>query len=196
MSRKTNLSTQTGKIWLIIRKNRVLDKDKIDEFLNLYCNEYAWICHEHDINSDGQVEGVHYHFVFNLKGDYRKQRLHTTLGRICNHFGFKDNSGVQIEKYDSFEGCIQYLTHKNQPSKTQHKVEEIVTNIPKDTFNLYYNLDLNDVFSFEFVFSACISHNNKLEVVKELWNWYSKNATYKRCIDEIWELTREKRLRS
>lgn len=192
MSHKQSLQTQTGKIWLIVRKNQYIDEELIKTYLNTYALEYAYICHSHDFDEKGVLEGVHYHFVYNLKEQYKRDRLLTTLNHITSSFGFSNSDGIQIEKYDSFEGCLQYLTHKNQPTKTQHSKSEIKTNLDKESLDLYYDVNLEDVFSYDFVFSKCISCTSKLDVIKQCWGWYSKNSTYQRVINEMWDLTHRK----
>lgn len=186
MSHKCSLQTQTHKIWLIVRKNQYIDEELIKSYLSVYADEYAYILHEHDIDINGVEEGVHYHFVYNLKEGHKRDRLSTTLNHIVDCFKLNNADGVQIEKYDSFEGCLQYLTHKNQPSKTQHKKSDIITNLEEKDFDNYYNVDLDDIFSFDKVYQVCLTKRTKIEVIRELWIWYSKNSTYQRTINEIW----------
>lgn len=189
MSRKCSLTTQTGKIFLVIRKNREIDTNKIKEFLNTYAIEYAFIKHEKDIEPiTGLVEGVHYHLVYNAKDN--RQRLATILNNVCDFFGFKDNNGIEIEKYNSFESSIQYLIHKNNPEKTQHKPEEIISNIDKDLLNTYLTCDM-EVLSFDYVYSLCNSNKNILGVIKALGlsAFHSKRAT----IWDIWQAVQEEK---
>lgn len=192
MSRKCSLTTQTGKIWLVVRKNKDIDTSLINSYLSVYADEYAYIKHQNDLDLNGCIEGTHYHFVFNLKEKYKRDRLQTTLNHIIECLCLDNSFGVEIEKYDSFEGCIQYLTHKNDPLKTQHSKSEIVTNLDNNSLDLYYNVDLSDVFSFDRVLSCCMSNTRKIDVIRELWGWYSKNSTYQRVINEIYECVHRK----
>ena len=65
MSRNVGLDSQSTKLNVVIRKNIYLDKDKIRAFLESCSTEYAFIEHDKDITPSGEVEGVHYHLVFN-----------------------------------------------------------------------------------------------------------------------------------
>lgn len=194
MSNRQSLSQQTGKIWLSIRKNKEIDIVLLNTYLSIYADEYAYICHKNDVQPvTGEIEGIHYHVLYNLKDKYKKDRLSTTLNRVVECLKLDNSFGVNIEKYDSFEGCLQYLTHKNDPSKTQHKIVEIVTNLNERDFELFYNCDLSNVFSFDLVLATCMQHNNKLGVINALWPYYSKDSVKHRVIDEIWKLSKEER---
>ena len=160
MSRKCSLTTQTGKIFLVIRKNKKIDKNMIAAYLKEYAIDYAFIEHEKDIEPvTGLVEGVHYHIVYNAKD--KRMRLATILNNVVSYFGFKDSNGIEIEKYTSFELSIQYLIHKNNPEKTQHKPEEIISNIDKDLLNTYLTCDM-EVLSFDYIYSLCNSNSTIL----------------------------------
>ena len=188
MSRQYPLSTQTRKIWLIIRKNIAIDMFLIKQYLTIYADEYAFIEHKGDINLEGEVEGIHYHCVYNLKDKYKNDRLSTTLNHIVDVLKLDNAIGIQITKYDSFEGCLQYLTHKNVPEKTQHRVSEIVHNLDEKTFELLYNCDVGNSFSFSAVYSKAMTSHNKLEYLKSLW-CFAKDSGKFRLINEVWELT-------
>lgn len=187
MSHKCSLSTQTGKIWLIIRNNKPIDISLFNTYLSIYADEYAYIIHKGDIDcTTGVVESTHLHCVYNLSNNNKRDRLSTTLNKLCKTMHYDSGIGIQIEQYDSFEGCLQYLTHKNNPEKTQHNKSEIVTNLDNDTFELYYNVDLKNVFSYERVLSCVLSSTNKLDLIRSLWGYYSKNSTYRNVINDIW----------
>lgn len=190
MSHKQSLGTQTGKIWCVIRKNKAIDISLFNIFLSKYCNEFAYIVHEKDVVPiTAEVEGIHYHLVCNLKDEYKDCRLSTTLNRLVETLELDNGIGIQIEKYSTFEGCLQYLTHKNNPEKTQHNPKEIVHNLSQEDFDLFYNVDLSNKLNFDTLYSSCLSHSNKLEVIREYWGYYSKSSTYMRLIDTIWDLT-------
>lgn len=192
MSHKCSLSTQTGKIWLIIRNNKPIDISLFTTYLSVYADEYAYIIHDGDIDTTtGCVESTHLHCVYNLKENHKKDRLSTTLNHLCKTMNYDTGIGIQIEKYDSFEGCLQYLTHKNNPVKTQHSKSEIVHNLEKEVFELYYNVDLDNIFSYERIISACLSCSNKLELIRTLWGYYSRNSTYRNVINDIWNVYRK-----
>lgn len=191
MSRKCSLTTQTGKIFLVIRKNKIIDENLIKQYLKEYALDYAFIKHEKDIEPvTGIVEGVHYHIVYN--GKDKRLRLSTILNNVVEFFGFKDANGIEIEKYTSFELSIQYLIHKNNPEKTRHLPEEIVSNIDKDLLNTYLTCDI-EVMSFDYIYSLCNSNSNILGVIKSLGlsAFHSKRST----IWDIWNAVQEEKKR-
>ena len=184
MSHKCNLSTQTAKIWLVIRKNESIDVNKIESYLRCVANEYAFIEHKCDIDPiTGTFIGVHYHIWYNAKK--KSQQLVKILNDWCDYLGFDNNNGVEIEKYSSTELCIQYLIHKNNPEKTQHKIDEIITNLDKDLLNTYLTCDVSSI-TFDFVYSLCLSSNNILEVIKSIGI-----SNYQRYRATIWDLWNE-----
>ena len=70
---KASLNTQTGKLFIVIRKNKEIDINKIKAYCKEYGKEYAFICHAKDIDfATGVVIPVHYHIIMNAK-DNRKR---------------------------------------------------------------------------------------------------------------------------
>lgn len=133
--RKANLTTQSRHWFITIRKNIDLDKNVIKQWCEQFANTemFAFIEHKGDISADsGEVEGTHYHIVINMMN--RHQKIHI-LNDIVKTFDFDNPFGIEVDTYDTFEGCLQYLTHQNEPKKTQHDRSEIITNIDNDTFN-------------------------------------------------------------
>ena len=106
------------------------DEKYIQSFLDNYSEdsiEYAYILHKEDTNENGETEKAHYHIcIRNIKG---------------SNFGFdvlKNAFPVgKIERGRTWEYMLQYLLHKNAPEKTQHTIEEIITNIDGGTLDLY-----------------------------------------------------------
>lgn len=180
---KCSLSTQTAKLFIVIRKNRSIDLDKIKSYCSNYGNEYAFIKHENDIDSaTGVIIPVHYHIVMNAKD--KKKRLKTHLNDLCEFFGFKDSNGIEIDKYRSYENALQYLIHKNNKEKTPHKADEIITNIDKDELNTYLSVDTFTI-SFDYIYSLCLSSSNIVEIIKAVG--LSNFQRYRATIWDIWE---------
>lgn len=187
MSRKQSLSTQTGKLFIVIRKTPEIMKDISCDNILSYCKsfgvDYAFIEHNHDIDPiTGLVEGKHYHIVMNAI--HKDKRLSTHLNDLCSYFGFTDNNGICIEKYGSYEGSLQYLLHKNNPEKTQHDISEIVTNIDKGDLQTYISVDLQsqDV-NFDYIYSICLSSKNIIEIIKQIGL-----SNYQRYRSTIWDI--------
>lgn len=184
MSRKTPLSSQTRKVDIVIRKNVEISKDKIKAYCDSEFEIYAFIEHKGDIKPDtGEVEGVHYHICGNMRGS--KIALSTRLNTLCKWFGFDNNNGIEIEQYRTLEGAIQYLTHKRQSEKTPHNKEDIVTNIPPNDFDIYYEADIGEVVTFDLLYCTVNDSNNIIEVIKSLGLKIYKD--YRNVIWDMWK---------
>ena len=64
MSRKSSLNTQTGKLFIVIRKTpsimETIDNDKVISYCKTFGRDYVFICHEKDIEPvSGLVETIH-----------------------------------------------------------------------------------------------------------------------------------------
>lgn len=133
--KKATLTTQSRHWFITIRKNIDLPINEIKKWCEQFAQTemYAFIEHKGDISPDtGVIEGVHYHIVINMAN--RHQKIHI-LNDIVKTFELDNPFGIEVDTYDTFEGCLQYLTHQNEPKKTQHDRKEIITNIDNDTFN-------------------------------------------------------------
>ena len=106
------------------------DEQYLKDFFNGYEDdviEYAYILHENDKNEKGEVEQAHYHICM------RKTNSTNFKFPTLKH-AFPVG---KIERGRTWEYMLQYLLHKNSPEKTQHTIEEIVTNIDGGTLDLY-----------------------------------------------------------
>lgn len=185
---KASLNTQTGKLFIVIRKNKVLDVNKIKAYCSQYGCEYAFISHKEDKDPiTGVIIPIHYHIVLNAKD--KRKRLSTHLEDLRSFMGFKDNNGIEIDKYRSYESALQYLIHKNDPQKTQHDISEIITNIDKDELKTLLTID-TAVMSFELVLSIIKRSNNIVDVIRSLG--LSNYQRYRATIWDIWQEERYK----
>lgn len=183
MSSKKPLTCQSRKVDIVIRKNIKISIDKIKSYCNREFERYAFIEHEHDKKpSTGEVEGVHYHICGDMYGS--KIPFSTRLNTLCEFFGFDNSNGIQIDQYRSFEGALQYLTHKNQPDKSQHKPDEIYHNLTKEDFNIFYNADIGNVISFDLIYATCLQAHNIIEVIKEIG--VTNYRLFRAVIWDIW----------
>lgn len=179
---KASLNTQTGKLFIVIRKNKEIPMEKIKAYCSIYGDQYAFIKHENDIDAvTGLKIPVHYHIVMNAKNKLR--RLSTHLEDISSFFGFENNNGIEIDKYRSYENALQYLIHKNNPEKTQHSINEIITNIDDKELSTYLTVDTGTI-SFETIYSLCLSSSNIIEVIRGLG--ISNYQRYRATIWDIW----------
>lgn len=180
---KYPLTTQTTKLFVVIRKNKKISKELIKTYCEEYYEQYAFIEHEKDIEPvTGQVEGCHYHIVGVAKK--KKTPLQTHLNDLVRFFRFKDPNGVQIDKYENVVSAVQYLIHKNNPEKTQHKFEDITYKWDKEEFMLMMSSEQTEIISFDMVYSVCSTSKNILEVIKGIgFKTYHK---YRATIWDIW----------
>lgn len=182
---KYPLITQTKKLFIVIRKNKEISKDLIKSYCDEFLESYAFIEHTRDVDPiNAMIIPVHYHIV----GCAKKARtpLSTHLNDIVKYFRFDNANGIQIDKYDNFVSAIQYLVHKNNPEKTQHNIDEIVTNIPKETLNLYMSSEQSEIISFDMVYSVCLASHNIVEVIRAIgFKTYHK---YRSTINDIYNV--------
>lgn len=183
-SRKKPLTCQSTHVDIVIRKNKKLPINRIKEYCQTYFKRWAFIEHEGDIKpSTGEVEGVHYHICGDLLD--KKVPFSTRLNQIKDFFRFKDVNGIEIDQYRSFEGALQYLTHKNQPDKTQHKKTDIYHNLTKEDFEIFYNADIGgDVITYELLYRAIINASNIIEVIKVIG--IGNYRTWRAVVWDVW----------
>ena len=137
----SNLDTRTRYIHGFIR---LKDRDAeylIDDFriwLSYHCDEWAFIYHNKDIDSNGQLIPGHIHFVATR---LTPTRIGSTIKSIAEVLGI-DPLSISISKTDCFNGAIQYLIHKNDTDKYQYDKTDIVSNINNDDLDVYLNGDL------------------------------------------------------
>ena len=179
---KASLQTQTGKLFIVIRKNKAISEDKIKAYCMQYGDTYAFISHKQDIDPiTGIVIPIHYHIVLNAKD--KRKRLATHLEDLRSFFGFKNNDGIEIDKYRSYESALQYLIHKNDPQKTQHTSDEIITNIDKGELATLLTCD-ETIISFELILALVHNSSRLTDVIRSLG--ISNYQRYRATILDIW----------
>jgi len=188
MSSKKPLTCQSTKVDIVIRKNIEIPLSKIKAYCVENFERYAFIEHKGDIKPEtGEVEGTHYHICGDMFGS--KIPFSTRLNNLAKFFGFADLNGIQIDQYRTFEGALQYLTHKNAPEKTPHKIEEIVTNLSEADFKIFYEADIGSVITFDLLYVACVNATNIVEVIKELG--IGNYRVWRSVIWDIWNTLKE-----
>lgn len=189
MSRKTSLTCQSRKVCIVIRKNKNIPLDKIKEYCANNFERYAFIKHEGDISPEtGEIVPVHYHIVGDMLG--AKIPFSCRLNTLAKFFGFDNIFGIEIEQYRTFEGSLQYLTHKNQSEKTPHDKSEIIHNLTDSDFEIFYNAEIGNVITFDLIYSACINANNIIEVIREIG--ISNYRIWRNVIWDIWNTLQNK----
>lgn len=186
MSRKTPLTTQTAKLFIVIRKTgkEIPNKKLVEAYCRDYFSEFAMIEHTQDIDPvTALVIPKHYHIVGRSKKT--KTPISTHLNDLSKYFGFNDSNGIEIDKYDNYIKSVQYLIHKNNPEKTQHEAKEIVTNIEEEVLRNILASETGEDISYDLVYSVCRTAHNICEVIKEIgFKTFNK---YSRTILLMWE---------
>lgn len=184
--RKANLTTQSRRWFITIRKNIDLPINELKKWCEYFAQSemYAFIEHKGDISPDsGEVEGVHYHIVINMIN--RHQKIHI-LNDLVKTFNFSNAFGIEVDTYDTFEGCLQYLTHQNEPKKTPHERSEIITNIESDTFNSILDTPLATSLTSTSLVGYIKQCNNAVELMTLLG--LGTFDHYLKTIRVIWKL--------
>lgn len=190
--KKASLSCQTTKHFVVIRKNKAYPLDVLKNFLNDHYSQWALITHKnHKDPNSGEIIPIHYHYI----GNYKKKRtpLSTALNQLAKALK-SDKNGLEIDQYQHIEGAIQYLTHKNNPEKTQMEFKDIIFNgWSKDELLTYYTTDDNSI-NFDRVLAVCKNYDSIIDVIREIG--FSSYHKYRNTIRDIFtELHEEKSLK-
>lgn len=188
MSRKLPLTSQTKKLFITIRKNKALPKERIDEYCKEYFEKYAWIEHKGDISpTTHEVEGDHYHIVADARD--KGVSLATRMNTIVQYFRLDNADGIQVDGYGDIVRSMQYLCHLNNPEKTRHEIGEISHNYEKEEFLLIMNSDSGEIVTFDRLYSVCLESHNIIEVIKALGIKNYKD--WRNVIWDIWKTTKD-----
>lgn len=187
MNRKAPLTCQSKKIDLVIRKCKSYPIDLIKRYCEDTFVRYAFIVHDGDIQpSTGEIESIHYHIVGDAKekGVAFSTRLNVLISK---QYLNEDNAdGIEIDQYRTFEGALQYLTHKNNPEKSPHSKDDIVHNMTEQEFNIFYEADVGNCVTFELLYNICDMSNSILDVMREIGN-VNVYLRYRHAIWDIWK---------
>lgn len=83
---------------------------------NVYNFEYAGICHDKDITSEGDPKKPHYHFV-----------LH--LSNACTRSAIAKNLGIEerfVQDCKDYKGALMYLVHYKNQDKAQYSADIVI----------------------------------------------------------------------
>lgn len=97
---------------------------------------FAYILHDADNRDDGTPKLPHIHIYAEFPCSGR--RLGTYLNLMAGSLGINPFA-ISIERANDPEEVIKYLIHKNAPEKYQYSADEVITNIPKDEFDMIIN---------------------------------------------------------
>lgn len=141
--------------------------ERIVSILNENHFKYSYILHDMDSDSDGVLKKAHYHFVINSNKLYTIKGLSSLL---CLEPRF-------IRECLHLKGSIDYLTHKNDPSKYQYPDTDVYTHGTFLTRSTSESDDISLIFDYIFstpfppklrdLYQYCISEG--------LWSSYRRN---------------------
>lgn len=120
--------------------NYDLDKLVIDVFKDF---EYFYIIHDKDIDENGNLKTRHMHLIL-----LSENRISTDLliNMLCMTSKGIINDNLISDKYvGNLAKAMQYLTHKNDRSKTLYSTDEVVSNNYDKFYNYYNALDLESL---------------------------------------------------
>lgn len=83
---------------------------------NAYNFEYAGICHDKDITSEGDPKKPHYHFVVHLSN-------------ACTRSAFAKNLGIEerfVQDCKDYKGALMYLVHYKNQDKAQYSADIVI----------------------------------------------------------------------
>lgn len=182
-----SLTTRTYKINAIISlKDKSLFNIKqailveLKEWCNINCDNYAFILHHKDTLDNGELKTPHIHLVCNLLD--KRLRLSTTLNNLANTLKVP-NLAISIDKYQSFEGSIQYLVHKNNDDKYQYSIKDIISNINDSELDVYLN-SVNDNISLETLIAIVKRSQRITDVMRDIG--LGNYRVYRNVIWDIW----------
>ena len=162
-----NLLCRTKYVNLVIRLNGYPNDflTLLQTYVESNCSRYAYIEHTNDINGYGEQEGKHYHLVLVYN---TAKRLSTFLNELCDLFMLPNANGIEISKTTSEVKSYQYLIHKNNPEKTQHKVGEIISNVPLSELTTIMDSEDDSCVTFDYIMKIIRENPSKLYLIHEL----------------------------
>lgn len=135
------LETQTKHVCCVVpytnKNGRVnkLDNEELDR----RGFDYYVICHDKDVDVNGELKTKHYHIVIN---SLARHRISWYLDKVAIAFNCNSTDGIEIQVCDSIIGSVQYLIHKNNDNKYKYDSDLIVTNVKRDSLLDMLEVDL------------------------------------------------------
>lgn len=179
----SNLNTRTQFHNVIISLKNVNVGNTLER-LKEYCNSnyqvYGFIVHDKDVGEDGTPKTPHIHLV----GIYRnnRTRLSTTIKEMSENV-FVSTLAISIDKASDLNGSFQYLIHKNNESKHQYDIEEIITNLSREELDVYLQRPSNGV-SLEKIIEVITFNQSKIQIMRLLG--FEVYARYRNVINDIY----------
>lgn len=123
-----NKKYQTFDIVLNAKKESTNPLQELVQYCDLLCGSYksfvATIIHNQDHLDNGELKTIHAHAVIDTPSKSTEKQVLTMLTNLLQ----VNANQVQINGSNNDYLPVQYLTHKNQPNKTQYEFNLIKTN--------------------------------------------------------------------
>ena len=182
------ITSQTTHHFVVIRKNREYPIEVIIKYLNDNFEKWALTIHKNHVDPKDHktIIPIHYHFL----GIYEKPKtpLKTAMNSLAKYL--KTNTdGIEYDGYKHFTKALQYLTHKNNPEKTQMEFKDIKFGGWSEEELLTYWTSEENSINFDRVYHLCRDSNSMLDIIRELGLHIYK--TYRNVIQDMWFLCKK-----
>ena len=115
------------------------DIDLLNKLLKSYdIFEYAYICHDKDVDSCSELLKPHYHCYIHFKVNNNRDSIMKLLNISNNNYLFQ---AAKSKKY-----CLRYLLHLDNLDKYQYEFDSIVSNIT-NLHDIIYSNDYKESLS-------------------------------------------------
>lgn len=133
----------------------------VNDYLSIDSESYGCIIHDKDVDDDGKIKVIHIHFVFRLRKRCRKSTIINKLASLAE----VNTLAVSVDGASSFEGCFQYLIHKNDPNKFQYSIDDVVTNLGEGEIDII--MDSKSVaLDLPSLKAACLGSEDLVEIIE------------------------------
>lgn len=102
---------------------------------------YAYINHDRDVDSEGNVKKSHFHIVFRTYSQFTRFQIYKWWQQYTFDYDGERNEWIKRENIDieitkDISASVEYLTHKNDPDKFQYSVNDVVSDDWEDINNV------------------------------------------------------------
>lgn len=168
---------------LVIYEDDVNFKQQYSNLVVNYSSIY--ICHDKDVDEEGELKKKHYHFIVKLKNA-------KTISALSKETLVGENMIEPIKK--SFDGSLRYLIHYGRDDKYQYSADD-VKSMDDELYRRFLKAVNNDMSEEEKVESIeeYIDKSGCYLTLKQLgsyvrkinkWDAFRRNMTYFRAILE------------
>lgn len=150
--------------------NYVYPIETILETLYLCADEFYYILHDRDLNTDGSPKKPHYHLVL-TKSTANGYASPSKIRIVAKQLGIPFN---YVQRCNSLKGSIIYLTHEEESDKVVYSRDEIICSDPQKLARYFSGIDDTDMAK-EIVTFIISSHCNS---VSQCASWALEQGYY------------------